>query len=201
MPKQIIDYSKSVIYRIVCNDIYVTECYVGSTTNLIKRRAQHKTRCHNLNDHKSNNKVYEYIRDNEGYANFTVVLIESYPCLNKEELLKRERHWIEHYKATLNCKIPTRTNKEYYTDNKEQITIKNKMYVAKNRIKTASYQKQYAKDNAESLHKYITQYSQDNKAKISTYKKEKHLCNCGMYFTIGHRNRHMKSQYHINNSK
>ena len=45
MPKTEIDYSKSVIYKIVCDDLNVKDCYVGSTTNFIKRKRHHKEAC------------------------------------------------------------------------------------------------------------------------------------------------------------
>ena len=32
MPKKEIDYSNTIIYRIVCKDTNITECYVGHTT-------------------------------------------------------------------------------------------------------------------------------------------------------------------------
>ena len=37
MPKQIIDYSKNIIYKMVCNDLNVKDVYVGHTTNFINR--------------------------------------------------------------------------------------------------------------------------------------------------------------------
>ena len=33
-----IDYSKLVVYKIVCNDLRVTDLYVGSTTNIEQRK-------------------------------------------------------------------------------------------------------------------------------------------------------------------
>ncbi len=47
MPKTKIDYSKTIIYRIVCKDLSITECYVGHTTNFTKRKCQHKNDCNN----------------------------------------------------------------------------------------------------------------------------------------------------------
>jgi len=43
MPKVPTDYSKTIIYKIVCNDLNVNECYIGHTTNFIKRKGQHKS--------------------------------------------------------------------------------------------------------------------------------------------------------------
>jgi hypothetical protein len=38
MPRLPIDYSKSIIYKIVCKDLDVKDCYVGSTTNFTNRK-------------------------------------------------------------------------------------------------------------------------------------------------------------------
>ena len=37
MPRQNVDYSKTVIYKIVCNDENVDYLYIGSTTDITKR--------------------------------------------------------------------------------------------------------------------------------------------------------------------
>jgi len=50
MPKIPIDYSKTIIYKIVCNDLNVKDCYVGHTINMTKRKWAHKSRCHNDKD-------------------------------------------------------------------------------------------------------------------------------------------------------
>jgi hypothetical protein len=42
MPKKLIDYSKTIIYKIVCNDLNIKDVYVGHTTNFIKSKALHK---------------------------------------------------------------------------------------------------------------------------------------------------------------
>ena len=42
-----------------------------------------------------------------------MVEIEKYQAIDRLDAHKRERFWIETLKATLNKKLPTRTNKEY----------------------------------------------------------------------------------------
>ena len=44
-----IDYSNTIIYKIVCNDLSVTDCYVGNTTQFRQRKSQHKKNCNNSN--------------------------------------------------------------------------------------------------------------------------------------------------------
>jgi len=63
MSKNEIDYSKSVIYKIVCKDINITECYVDSTTNLIKQRWAKKTWYKNSKSKSYNIYVYQFNRE------------------------------------------------------------------------------------------------------------------------------------------
>jgi len=107
------DYFKTVIYKIFCKDTNITGKYIGSTTNFNKRKYKHKSDCSNENN---NLKVYQYIRENGGFENFEMVIIEEYPSDNKKEANKRERFWIEKLKANLNSNIPTRTVKEYHKE-------------------------------------------------------------------------------------
>ena len=38
MPKLPFDFSKTIIYKIVCSDPSVTDCYVGHTTDFIRQK-------------------------------------------------------------------------------------------------------------------------------------------------------------------
>ena len=42
MPKTSFEYSKNIIYKICCKDITIKDIYVGQTTNITKRRYNHK---------------------------------------------------------------------------------------------------------------------------------------------------------------
>ena len=107
MTKLPINYKKACIYEIICKDVNITEGYVGSTTNLVKRRYEHKSSCNNENCKQYNRYVYQFIRDNGGFENWDVVLIEQViDCKDKEHLHKRERFYIESLKAELNKYIP-----------------------------------------------------------------------------------------------
>lgn len=113
------------IYKIVCKDENITDCYVGSTKDFNKRQIKHKSVC---ND--SNCKVYNFINENGGFDNFNFEVIETLICENKNEVLIRERFWIEKLEANLNKIIPSRQIKEYiksyYVKNKETINEKKK---------------------------------------------------------------------------
>ena len=109
MPLTPIKYENGLIYKICCNDPNITDCYIGSTTNIIKRRQQHKYNYTNEKSKKYQYYIYQFIRENCGWDNWSLVLIEYYPCNNKLELEKRERYYIEEFHATLNRFIPTRS--------------------------------------------------------------------------------------------
>jgi len=125
-----IDYTRAVVYKIVCRDTLVTDKYVGSTTNLRGRRASHKHRCNNPERKEYNYFVYQFIRDHGGFENWQVVSIEEniVGCLSSDMLHARERYWIETLQAELNKRVPTRTHKEWCEDNREHILVKMKQY-------------------------------------------------------------------------
>ena len=113
MPKIAIDYSKCVIYKLVCKDINVTDVYIGHTTQFTKRKYQHKSNSHNIDNKLYHLPVYAFIREHGGFDNWDMVLIENYSCSNQLEALRRERYYLELLQATLNSRIPSRTNEEY----------------------------------------------------------------------------------------
>ena len=138
MPKHAIDYQKAKIYKICCKDVNITDCYVGSSTNINRRKSEHKCRCEKEGDAKYNYNVYQFIRDHGGWDNWAMIVVEDFACDNKHELETRERFHIEDLHATLNKQVPTRTLKEWYGKNAEHIKEYQK-----------EYQKQYQKDNVE----------------------------------------------------
>ena len=87
MPKTIIDYSKTIIYKIVCNDLNITDLYVGHTTQFTKRKCGHKSKCNNLNSKSYNLIIYKTIRDNGGWENWSMIEIEKYNCNDSNEAI------------------------------------------------------------------------------------------------------------------
>jgi predicted GIY-YIG superfamily endonuclease len=109
MPKNEMNYNNTIIYKIVCNDINVKDLYVGHTTNFKQRKNSHRSEC-NMNLRKK----YEIMNKYGGWNNWSMVVIENYPCKNRLEAEAKERYWIETLKANLNSIIPG--NKENITD-------------------------------------------------------------------------------------
>lgn len=134
MPRIAINFEKCVIYKIVCNDLNITDIYVGSTTDFNKMKSTHKTRSININT-KFNIKLYEMIRANGGWDNWVMLEIEKFTtCKDANEAHTRERYWLEQLKPTLQTilKKDERDRKEYMEVyrilNQEKIQEYSKIY-------------------------------------------------------------------------
>jgi hypothetical protein len=165
MPRLPINYSKTIIYKIVCNDLNIKDIYVGHTTDFIRRKKEHKSSCNNVKSNKYNYIVYQTIRDNNGWDNFTMLEIEKYPCNDSNEARSRERYYYELLNTSLNMIYPIRTCKEYKQDNKEILKEKNKKYIENNKEKYNIYQKQYRENNREKIAEYKKKYRESKKQK------------------------------------
>ena len=125
MPNYILNYENTIIYKLCCQDLNVSYVYIGHTTNFIKRKSCHKSNCNNNNRSKYNFKVYQTIRDNGGWENWSMIKIEDYACSDKLEALKRERYWYEVLNADLNARMPC-ISKEEQKENKKRTNEENK---------------------------------------------------------------------------
>ena len=143
-----VNYNNGLIYKLCCKDINIKDIYIGSTCNFTRRKCQHKTVCYNPNNKAYNSKVYKFIRCNGGWDNWDMILIEKVNCNDKLELNKIERQHIEQNINNLNSYIPSRTDKEYFIDNKDKIkeyqkTDKHKEYKKEYYLLNKEYQKEY----------------------------------------------------------
>ena len=135
-----VNYANSKIYQILC---WTTgDCYIGSTVMSLNARLQaHKNRmsCNSKS-------IIER-------GNYTIELIEDYPCNTKEELLYRERFYFEHRECVnIICPIQSKEERKeqrkiyrdghkeerkiYREKHKEEIKERGKKYKEKNREKT-----------------------------------------------------------------
>lgn len=128
-----IDYSKTAIYKLCCRNDEIKDVYVGHTTDIVRRKAQHKYHCNTEKSKKYNFPVYEFIRNNGGWDNWSLKIIEDYNCGDRASAETRERYWIEELGASLNLRIPTRTKKEHYNTNRDVLLEKFKEYYKNNR--------------------------------------------------------------------
>ena len=177
MPRKEKDYSNTVIYKIVCNDLTITDVYVGHTTDFTKRKNSHKSYCINSNSSKHNIKLYSIIRLNGGWENWTMLQIEKYPCKDVYEARNRERYWFEILNCNMNYQCPNRKKTEYYIVNKER--------------KKEIYEK-----NKESILEKRKNYYEKNKVKIQEKNSVIHKCICEGHYTGHRKNRHEKTILH-----
>lgn len=203
MPKLPINYDNACIYKIVCNDLNIKDCYVGSTTNFIKRKYTHKFSCNNKNSN-----VYNFINNNGGWSNWSMILVDNNLKVNNNlELRKKEREYIESLNATLNIYRPMITLEE----KKQQNDILKKKHYENNKDKVIEYQKQYRELNKDKIKEYKKQYRELNKNKLKQYYKNNkdkfkqyngqkvkcEICNCEV--NKNSISRHKKSKKHLNN--
>jgi hypothetical protein len=173
MPKKAIDYSKIVIYKIVCNDLNIKDVYVGSTTDFRKRKNQHKTNCCNVDGEKYNLKVYQMIRANGGWYNWTMIEIEKYTtCLDGNEARARERHWIELLSANMNIQVPGRLREEWDEANKDKIREQRKIWEETNKDKIREQRKIWDEANKDKIREQKKIWEEANRDKRNARKKE-----------------------------
>lgn len=96
------DWSKCQIYKIVCKDLAVKDLYVGSTCSWSRRKSSHKKSIIDTTNEAYNYKKAVVIRENGGWDNWEMVLIEDYPCETREQAHKKERELTEKLGATMN---------------------------------------------------------------------------------------------------
>ena len=70
---QKVDYSKSLIYKIVCKDTNIKNVYIGSTRSFKHRKSQHKHCCNNETDKQYNKNLYKFIRHNGGWYYWSMI--------------------------------------------------------------------------------------------------------------------------------
>ena len=82
MTKQPIHYTTN-FNQIVYKDLKIRDLVVGHTTQFTKRKNAHKTACNNDSSPEYYWYVYRFIRDNCGWVNFDMILIEHRACTDK----------------------------------------------------------------------------------------------------------------------
>ena len=182
-----VNYGKSMIYKLCCKDPNIINIYIGSTTNFSRRKSQHKNTCNDVNSNDYNLKNYQFIRDNGGFDNFDMILIENVSCNSKIELLKIERKYIDELKPSLNSITSYLTEEEKQMRDKKYRKVYGKKYREKN--KTEILEKQ-------------TKNREDNKQEINEKQNQKincEFCNCLIGKTNMKRHQHtikcMKFQF------
>jgi hypothetical protein len=106
MPKNEIDYSNTIIYKITCKNKEITDVYVGHTTNFVQRKHAHKQSCINNTSLNHKCKLYEVIRANGGWENWQMEIINFFNCADHYAARKKEQEYFIELNATLNSIEP-----------------------------------------------------------------------------------------------
>lgn len=103
MPRNNIDYSKTIMYKIqhVTNEDLI---YIGATTNFMKRKCTHKSQCglYATSTLIGRTILYKTIKDNGGWDNFRMVEIKKFPCKDKRESDTEEFKLIQEMTGIMN---------------------------------------------------------------------------------------------------
>ena len=211
------NYDNSVIYKICCKDEAIIDVYVGSTVNARNRKHTHKSACNNKDN---NTIVYRYIRDHGGWENWQFVLLEKFPCKDKQELVIRERYWFELLRAKLNTIYPQRGSQEYNKEYnsrpevKERVKTRMKEYhegrkddiKVQERIKENNRKYRNRPENKDNHKEYNKKYysipenRERQKQQISERNKQTYTClPCNKVLRLGGKSRHEKSNKHLQN--
>ena len=133
MPRIASNYSNTHIYKIVCKDSSIKNCYVGHTVNFNHRKRIHKTSYIRYPERR----LYNRISESGGWDNWDMILIETINCKNNSEAKLREGYWIKEFNADLNM------NKSVFISNDgvstDDIVADNKK--VQNKLKTNFRQK------------------------------------------------------------
>lgn len=149
------DYSQGKIYL-----VYIPELeeygYVGSTVLSLKDRlAGHKYQ-------KTSNQPYQFascVLFEEGNE-VCIKLLEAYPCDTKQQLLERERYWLQQYPEAVNKNPPILNEEERkarhkelhliaYNKNKEHNLAKHREWIEAHKAEEAEKKKQRRLANLE----------------------------------------------------
>ena len=106
MPKDEIDYSNTIFYKIYCKTDDVKDIYVGHTTNFVQRKYMHKAACNRDKCRNHNLKVYQFIREHGGWNNWKMDIVGFHECNDHYEARKVEQKYFETLHATLNSIEP-----------------------------------------------------------------------------------------------
>ena len=175
------DYKNGKVYRIVSN--VSGKQYVGSTTQpLSKRLSYHKSGYSQWKKGKHHYYTsFEVIEEGD----YDIVLVEECPCENREQLHRRERHWIETVEC-VNKRVEGRTKEEWTSQNRDKVLESQRKYLQKNRDTVLENKRKYYQSHKDTYKNYVEQHKK--------WSVEKVVCACGCEVSRGNLATHRKSK-------
>ena len=193
-------YETCIIYMLTINE----ECYIGSTFDFNKRMNYHKNHCK-----QNNHKIYKYIRQNGGWNNVNIRIIDVYYLVTKKFKIETEQYYMDYFHSSLNQRSAfnglgkKEYQKEYRENNKETLKQKHKQYRENNKETIRQIQKEYFVNNKEKNKQRKKQYYENNKETIrqkqKKYQKKRVNCPlCKKEMNNGTLQRHIKNSCKMN---
>jgi len=184
-------YQRGKIYKIIDN--ITGKVYFGSTIEptIARRLATHISNFKTYKQGKSGICCsYELFENND----YTIILVELFPCDSKDELLMRERYWIDNNEC-VNKNRPIlfvdekqQYQQQYRQEHKEKAT----QYYQENKEEALQYRKQQYQEHKDE----IKQHYQEHKDEILEKHLQKITCECGKVICKGALTRHKKTKKH-----
>ena len=156
------------IYKICCDDC-PEFVYVGSTKAFRQRKTLHKSRINKG----YNTKLYTTIRENGGWENWRMVILEDCGEITFTEARIKEEEYRVKLNANLNSQRCHQTEEEYYERHRKQA-------------------REYKENNKEK----VKEYRENNKEKIMEWKTQRITCECGRTFRIDGKAEHERTLIH-----
>lgn len=171
------------VYKLMCKDDTIKDCYIGSTINLQSRLNKHKNNSINENSEKYHLKVYKKIRECGGWVNWKCEVLDELENPTRSELIQLERIYYEENieNATMNSVYCGRTPQEA----RDAWWKKNPDYMV-----------QYRENNIDRIKKYNDDYYRSNREEILTKWKTRLTCECGCVVNKSCMIRHKNSAKH-----
>ena len=183
-----------IFYKIFCKDDNIKDLYVGKTKDLKKRWYSHKFNCNNEKSNRHNLKLYQFIRENGGIDNWNIIEIEKGEYDDKDSAI-RERYWIEELNANLNNDIPSRTQKEWKEEHRNEQINYLKIYYQENKEKFIEYRNQ--EEVKEKKRNCDKKYRDKNKEELYKKASERLICEiCDKTFRKSDKSQHFKTKKH-----
>jgi hypothetical protein len=96
MPSSKIDYSKTLIIKIESKDLKNKDFFLDYCQGLTNKLHLLKKQSNDEKHKKYNSIMNKYIRDNGGWDNFNVIILEEYTeCKNSNDAKIRLRYWYD----------------------------------------------------------------------------------------------------------
>jgi len=193
MPVNENSYQNGKVYRIWSLD--TNDIYVGSSSDTLSNRF-----CRHKSDYKkwkegdktrycSSSILFDLV----GVDNCKIELIKNFPCNSKAELNREEgRIMRENKDIIVNRKLAGRTQKDWFEDNKEQITQYKKEYYEHNKKEISEKTKEYREVHKKEIYERTNKYKKEHKEQL----QKKYDCECGGKFTHSNKTQHEKTQKH-----